>query len=114
VNYQVFAGTASGQLSEARGLVNAVKPAFLDTFGINLVEQGNGTSTTLLDQKPGCQWMTPPNDFCVYMPSNPSLSCGPFNRCHLDHHRSISTINDLLWFDDDFIFEQLSIEPEDD
>ena len=26
----------------------------------------------------------------------------------------ITTINDLLWFDDDFIFEQLGIEPEDD
>ncbi|MDR1463877.1 MAG: hypothetical protein LBJ11_01070 [Oscillospiraceae bacterium] len=25
----------------------------------------------------------------------------------------ITTINDLLWFDDDFIFEQLDIEPED-
>jgi len=26
----------------------------------------------------------------------------------------ITTINDLLWFDDDFIFEQLSIELDDD
>jgi len=26
----------------------------------------------------------------------------------------ITAINDLLWFDDDFIFEQLSIEPDDD
>jgi len=26
----------------------------------------------------------------------------------------ITTINDLLWFDDDFIFEQLSIEQDDD
>ena len=26
----------------------------------------------------------------------------------------ITTINDLLWFDDDFILEQLSIEPEDE
>ncbi|MCL2106228.1 MAG: hypothetical protein FWH26_04095 [Oscillospiraceae bacterium] len=26
----------------------------------------------------------------------------------------ITTINDLLWFDDDFIFEQLSIQQDDD
>ena len=87
IRYQLLVNS-NITLNTARGWMNTIKPAFLSTFGVDLVEH-SGSSTTELDEKPGCQWTTPPNNFCVYMPSNPSLSCGPFDRCSQDHHKSL-------------------------
>jgi hypothetical protein len=88
MNYQILTGTSSGLLSEAQGLVNSAASILLDKFRIKLIQQSDGATRTTLDMKPGCQWLTPPNDFCVYMPSHLSLSCGPLNECTEKHHRS--------------------------
>jgi len=80
MTYEIFVNQTTS-LAVVRSHMDAVERDFLINFGINLARQGNGTSSALLNQKPGCNF----NYWCF-------VSCGvsPTGsdcRTH-PHHRS--------------------------
>ena len=70
-------------LAQAYGFVDDVSPAFMNTFGIDLV-RNSGSVRTDLRQRPGCERLHAPNDFCNYSCGN-SLTGAD---CRTHHHRS--------------------------
>ena len=81
MNYQIFTNSTT-LLSEARSIMDDIEQSFRNNFGINLVRQGSGTSTTILNPRPGC--LSP--YYCT-------ASCGVAidgSDCWTHHHKSAS------------------------
>ena len=74
---------STASVSNVNAVLNNVRPVFMDTFAINLV-QASISTTSSLNQKPGCTKVPPQNDLC-------DSSCGKASDssdCSLFHHRS--------------------------